>query len=215
MCTKFWYHVSDFIKQLKEKIMKEVKIGKQVWMAENLNVDKFVNGDPIKEVKSDLDWQKAAKNKQPAWCYFENNSSNGVIYSKLYNWYAVNDKRGLAPKGWCIASLKDWEQLNDFLGGDNIAGQKIKSQRGWKENGNGTNSSGFAALPGGSRGEEGEFWKYNVGYQGNWWTSTEYTKDDSFYWYLDYKADNYDVSTDFGYSDTTKGQGFSVRCIKV
>jgi uncharacterized protein (TIGR02145 family) len=194
--------------------MKEVKIGKQIWMAENLNVDKFRNGDPIKEAKTEEEWLRAAKNKQPAWCYFENDSVNGKIYGKLYNWFAVNDKRGLAPKGWRVASLEDWEQLNDLLGGDNKAGQKIKSKSGWKENGNGTNSSGFSALPGGQRGDEGDFWSYNIGFKGNWWSSTEYDNESAYYWYLDHVAANYDITTDFGYSDIFKGNGHSIRCIR-
>jgi uncharacterized protein (TIGR02145 family) len=193
--------------------MKEVKIGKQIWMTENLNVDSFINGDPIKEAKTNEEWLQAAENKQPAWCYFENDSVNGKIYGKLYNWFAVNDKRGLAPKGWRIASLEDWEQLNDFLGGDNKAGKKIKNKIGWKENGNGTNSSGFSALPGGNR-HKGEFWLYSIGYKGHWWSSTEYNNESAFYWYLDNVADNYDISTDFGYSDSFKGNGYSIRCIR-
>jgi len=79
-----------------------VNIGTQTWMAKNLNVSIFANGDPIPEVKTNEEWKKAAEEKKPAWCYYENDPANGAIYGKLYNWYAVSDPRGLAPKGWHI-----------------------------------------------------------------------------------------------------------------
>jgi len=86
-------------------------IGDQVWMAANLNTDKFANGDQIPEAKSEKAWIEACTKKQAAWCYFENKSKNGKIYGKLYNWYAVNDPRGLAPKGWRIPTAEDVEKL--------------------------------------------------------------------------------------------------------
>jgi uncharacterized protein (TIGR02145 family) len=88
------------------------RIGDQTWMATNLNTDKFANGDQIPEAKSEKAWIEACTKKQPAWCYFENKSKNGKIYGKLYNWYAVNDPRGLAPKGWRIPTTEDVEKLN-------------------------------------------------------------------------------------------------------
>ena len=103
---------------------KEIKIGQQVWMVENLNVDKFRNGEIIPEAKTDAEWKKAAENKQAAWCYYNNDSSNGTKYGKLYNWYAVNDPRGLAPKGWHIPSDKEWTDLTDYLGGIGRAGAR-------------------------------------------------------------------------------------------
>ena len=119
----------------------EVTIGKQVWMSENLNVDKFRNGDPIPEAKTDEEWEKAGENGEPAWCYYNNNPDNGDRYGKLYNWFAVNDPRGLAPEGWKIPSDEDWTRLTDFLGGESVAGQKMKSTEFWAdidgESGNG------------------------------------------------------------------------------
>ena len=87
---------------------KTVQIGTQVWMTKNLDVSSFRNGDPIPEAKTDEEWKKAEENKQPAWCYYDNNSANGAKYGKLYNWYAVNDPRGLAPIGFRVPTDEDW-----------------------------------------------------------------------------------------------------------
>jgi len=166
----------------------EVTIGKQVWMSENLNVDKFRNGDPIPEAKTDEEWEKAGENKQPAWCYYDNDPANGAKYGKLYNWYAVNDPRGLAPEGWKIPSDEDWTRLTDFLGGESVAGKKMKSTEFWADNdgesGNGTNESGFSGLPGGGRDNNGTF--NGIGKYGYWWSSTEFDTYDAWARYLDY-----------------------------
>ena len=127
----------------KKEWEKEIKIGQQVWTTENLNVDKFRNGEIIPEAKTAAEWHKAGENKQAAWCYYNNDSSNGTKYGKLYNWYAVNDPRGLAPEGWHIPSDQEWTDLTNYLGGVEQAGAKMKSKEGWLENGNGTNESGF------------------------------------------------------------------------
>ena len=105
-----------------------VTIGSQVWMTKNLNVDKFRNGDPIPQAKTDEEWENARENKHPAWCYYENDPANGAKYGKLYNWYAVNDSRGLTPEGWKIPSDEDWNRLTDFLGGKWKASTKMKTQ---------------------------------------------------------------------------------------
>ena len=120
-----------------------VKIGSVNWSEKNLAVSQFRNGDNIAEVKTDEEWEKFGNQKKPAWCYYQNDSSNGTKYGKLYNWYAVNDKRGLAPSGWHIATDDEWQLLIDGLGGDEAGGSKIKNTTGWNRNGNGNNSSGF------------------------------------------------------------------------
>ncbi len=94
------------------KVYKTVDLGNQTWMAENLNVSTFRNGDTIPEVKTTEEWIKAGKEGKPAWCYYDNDTANGRIYGKLYNWYAVDDKRGLAPKGWHIPSNNEYGNLN-------------------------------------------------------------------------------------------------------
>jgi uncharacterized protein (TIGR02145 family) len=107
---------------------KTVRIGTQVWMTKNLDLATFRNGDPIPEAKTVEEWKKAGENKQPAWCYYNNDSTNRVNCGKLYNWYAVNDPRGLAPEGYHIPSEKEWETLEDFVDG---AEEKLKSKSGW------------------------------------------------------------------------------------
>ncbi len=148
-----------------------VSIGSQVWMTKNLDVSTFRNGDSIHEAKSDQEWLKAGENKQPAWCYYENNPANGVKYGKLYNWFAVTDPRGLAPVGYHIPSDKEWTVLTDYLGGEEKAGNKMKSKDDPKSVGTGTNGSGFSGLLGGYRfNNDGAY--YQIGRIGYWWSST-------------------------------------------
>jgi uncharacterized protein (TIGR02145 family) len=157
-----------------------VTIGTQVWTTKNLDVSTFRNGDSIPECKTNEEWEKAGQNNQPAWCYYENNPANGAKYGKLYNWNAVNDPRGLAPEGFHIPSNSEWTQLIDFCGGLEIAGVKLKSSVGWNKfqqgSGNGTNSSGFNALPGGYRSvfvsDREDLGFGAILYSGYWWSST-------------------------------------------
>jgi len=183
-----------------------VTIGTQVWMTKNLDVSTFRNGDPIPEAKTNEEWKKAGENKQPAWSYYENDPKNGAKYGKLYNWYAVNDSRGLAPVGYHIPTDAEWTTLTTFLGGESVAGTKMKSKSGWAENGNGTNASGFSGLPGGYRGSSGPF--NDVGYYGYWWSSTEYDAFSAWSRDLDYGIGG------VGRYGDGKRNGFSVRCLR-
>ena len=104
-------------------------------------------------------------------------SEERAMYGKLYNWYAINDPRGLTPEGWHIPSDEEWKLMIDSLGGKASAGRKMKSTNGWNsisENGNGTNESGFDGLPNDIRQRNGRF-KY-VGYFGYWWGSNNYNR---------------------------------------
>ena len=186
--------------------VKQVIIGTQVWMAKNLNVATFCNGDPIPQAKTAEEWINAGVNGRPAWCYYNNDPANGTNYGKLYNWYAVNDPRGLAPKGWHIPTRDEWTVLTDFLGGTEIAGTKMKSKTGWKNSSNGTNSSGFNGLPGGDRSHSGSF--YLVGSYGYWWSSTEASTSSAWSHALSYDSDH-----GSSYYDS-KGYGFYVRCLR-
>ncbi|MFN5460427.1 MAG: fibrobacter succinogenes major paralogous domain-containing protein [Bacteroidota bacterium] len=114
-----------------QELYPSVKLGSQEWMISNLSIVTFRNGDTIPLAKTAEEWEKAGENGQPAWCYYDNNTLNGEKFGKLYNWYAVNDSRGLAPIGWHIANDKEWKQLSDYIGGEKLAGKKLKSSAGW------------------------------------------------------------------------------------
>lgn len=192
-----------------------VKIGNQIWMKKNLNTDKFQNGELIYQAKSSEDWDKATLEKEAAWCYYEFDSANEKKYGRLYNWYAVNNPKGLAPKGWHIPSDKEWDQLTEFLEGKEMAGHKMKSEEGWQnngyENGNGSNESGFSALPGGHLTLGfAKFAFMNGGYGASFWTSTPFGDDAA----LDrrvYNSENHLHKSIYGES---KFVGMSVRCVK-
>ncbi len=162
--NKIKNELDPFYKELTRLLedVNEITINKQVWMAKNLNVDKFRNGDPIPEAKTDEEWHKAGDNGQPAWCYYNNDPANGGKYGKLYNWYAVNDSRGLAPVGYHIPSIYEWTIPTDY--------------------------SELSVLPGGGRGGSGEFGA--IGDYGFWWSSTEYDTDHAWYRGVNYSYGN-------------------------
>lgn len=191
-----------------------IKIGNQEWMSKNLDVDKFRNGDIIPEAKSKEEWIQASDLKQPAWCYYNNDSANFGKYGKLYNWYAVNDERGLAPEGWHIPKYDEWTILIDYLGGENVAGHKMKSTSGWENNGNGTNESGFGGLPAPCRSSDGAFADV-IGYSCCWWCYTEDGSSSSWYSSLSCKDSSvfrYDLKRNK--LESGRGRGLYVRCIK-
>jgi hypothetical protein len=106
-----------------------VTIGTQVWMTKNLDVSTFRNGEIIPEAKTPEEWEAAKENKQAAWCYYDNNPANGTKYGKLYNWYAVNDPRGLAPEGWHVPTDQEWNVLEESIDPElnsPLAGSKMK-----------------------------------------------------------------------------------------
>ena len=184
----------------------EVKIGTQIWTTKNLEVSTFRNGEAIPEAKSKDEWEKASNNKQPAWCYYNNDSKNGKVYGKLYNWYAVNDPRGLAPKGYHIPSDAEWRVLIDFLGGEGKAGEKMNSTSGWIYKGNGNNSSGVNVLPGGYRDSNG--WLYDITEKSYFWSSSEDSWDDACWVrFLTYDGNVYRKYF-------SKDNGLSVRCLR-
>jgi uncharacterized protein (TIGR02145 family) len=171
----------------------------------NLIVSTFRNGDSIPEAKSNKEWVAAGESGKPAWCYYNNDPSNGPKYGRLYNWYALNDPRGLAPAGWALSSDVDWAKVVSFLGGQSSAGRKMKSLTGWIDGNNGSNECGFAGLPGGYRIENGLF--QNLGNIGIWWSSTESKTLTAFDHYLT-QGGSLDESS------SPKQRGESVRCLK-
>ena len=140
----------------------------------------------------------------PAWCYYDNDPGNGKKYGKLYNWYAVNDSRGLAPDGYHIPNDSEWTALENLLGVE--PGKKLKSKNGWENSGNGTDLIGFNALPGGYRNDKYIF--ANITYSAFFWSATEDNNYSSWSRYLN--ANNGNVVRILNY----KSVGASVRCIR-
>ena len=154
-----------------------IVIGTQNWMRENLDVLTYRNGDIIPQVTDAAEWASLTTG---AWCFYNNSPMDAVGYGKLYNWYAVNDPRGLAPQGWHIPSIAEWKILSDTLGGDAVAGGKVKTPGALYVDSGGiwgppnvgaTNESGFTALPSGYRLQNGAF--ANRGTHTFWWGAEE------------------------------------------
>ena len=199
-------------KVVSETTFEEVKIGKQTWMAKNLDVAHFRNGDSIPEASTEEEWISAGEKKQPAWCYYKSDPKNGKKYGKLYNWHAVNDSRGLAPLGYHIPSDVEWTKIVKYLGGEDKAGEKLKNNSGWKNDGDifslssGNNESDFSGLPAGSRYLNGNFFGKNQ--ECYWWTDSQFNTAYAWLRYLSYGY----IRVDRSYQE--KEQGLSVRCIK-
>ena len=183
-----------------------IVIGTQQWMEKNLDVMTYRNGDVIPQVTDETVWAGLTTG---AWCYYNNDPLNGAIYGKLYNWYAVNDPRGLAPQGWHIPTDAEWTTLSTLLGGESAAGGKMKTTgttRWAAPNTSATNESGFAGLPGGFRSFNGAFG--DVGDVGRWWSATE------FYSALALARSLYCGFGYLGRANYGKESGFSVRCLR-
>ena len=189
-------------------VYQTVTICNQTWTKSNLNVSHYRNGDVIPQVTDPTAWANLTTG---AWCYYEDTSYpngilNGVTYGKLYNWYAVNDPRGMAPAGYHIPSDTEWTTLTTCLGGENVAGGKLKqtgTQYWLDPNTGATNESGFSALPGGSRNSMGDMGDY-----GCWWTSSQYSTNNAIYRCI--KSNSASLFS----NNTLKQLGFSVRCVK-
>jgi uncharacterized protein (TIGR02145 family) len=183
-----------------------IQIGTQKWQAKNLDVAFFRNGDPIPQVTDPTAWANLTTG---AWCYYNNDSTLGTKYGKLYNWYAVNDPRGLAPTGWHIPSEAEWMTLSTTLGGFSVAGGKMKEAGtlNWTSpNTGGNNNSGFTGLPGGGRANVGVF--FDASNLGGWWSSTVFDTAFAFLFFLSHDASG------IGGNNFYKQIGLSVRCLK-
>jgi uncharacterized protein (TIGR02145 family) len=184
-----------------------VQIGNQVWMSENLKTSRYRNGGSIPYVVGNSDWQAQTTG---AWSYYDHDAANGAIYGKLYNWYnTLGDT--LCPTGWHVPSDNEWTILTDYLGGENIAGGKMKSigTDYWNEPNTGeTNESGFSALPGGARYYEGSF--FHIRDFAFFWSASE--SDISFAWSRYLNSNNGYVNRIL--SINSKSSGASVRCLK-
>ena len=186
-----------------------IVIGTQQWMSKNLDVAFYRNGDQIPQVANEAAWNALTTG---AWCYCNNQSIMGNKYGKLYNWYAVNDPRGLALQGWHIPSNAEWNVLETALGGFRVAGAEMKEagtltwQTPYYTSGTeGNNNSGFAGLPGGGR-FSGLFFGNFL--SGLWWSATEADAASAFYLRLNH--DDIRIST----GAFKKRDGFSIRCVR-
>ncbi len=177
-----------------KKGFKTITIGSQVWMTENLSVSVFRNGDIIPEAKTTTEWLAAYKSESPVWCYYNNDPKNGKKYGKLYNWYAANDPRGLAPEGWHIPVDKEWRMLISASGGSGVAFSKLKA------------SNGFAALPAGARYYKNASFNH-MGKITFWWTASKNDKWNAWYHAMHFSYRR--VGRDNGGMNT----GHSVRCV--
>lgn len=184
---------------------KIVLIGDQTWNGRNLDVEVFANGALIPQATTDQEWSAAANKQTPAWCYYDEDPANGEAFGKLYNWYAVADPRGLCPSGWHVPSDEEWSQLEEFLGGSEVAGAKLKSAKLWLINGNGPDEYEWSGVPGGIRNSAGAFAAINM--TGAWWSSSENFQS-AWNRYMYHESENvarYSLS---------KASGMSVRCVK-
>jgi len=187
-------------------VYKTITIGTQVWMVENLRTTKYRNGDPIPNVTDSTAWSSLTTG---AYCNYNNDANFSTIYGSLYNWNAVNDSRNIAPTGWHVPSDTEWTILTTFLGGESVAGGKLKETvtTHWlSPNTGATNETGFAALPCGDRSFVGKF--EVVGFDGIWWSSTAGDISSAWYRFVYFSGS----SVTRGSSSQTSG--FSVRCVK-
>jgi uncharacterized protein (TIGR02145 family) len=195
-----------------------VTICNQIWTKNNLDVSNYRNGDAIPQVTDMNEWANLSTG---GWCWYQNDSTNYAQYGKLYNWYAINDPRGLAPVGWHVPSDLEWNKLVTCLDVNadttciyciqsSLAGAKMKESgtTHWlAPNTGATNSSGFNALPGGCRLNYGPF--NGAGNQyGFWWSTTAFTT--SSFWYRTLSYSNSEITK----YDISKTAGLSVRLIK-
>lgn len=174
---------------------KSVAIGPQEWMAENLHVSTFRNGDPIPQAKAAEEWLAAYRSESPAWCYYNNDPKQGEKFGTLYNWYAVNDVRGLCPLGWHVPTDTEWQTLILSSGGMKAAFAKLKAV------------DGFAAQPSGARYFKDASFNH-LGTVGFWWSASKNDKWNV--WYHALHFGHQQVGRDNGGMNT----GHSVRCVR-
>lgn len=182
-----------------------ISIGDQVWVTGNLNVTHFRNGDEIQEAKTPEEWILLGNERKPAWRLKNGTEDNGKKYGRLYNWYAVTDPRGLAPRGWHIPSDEEWKKMTDFLGGEIMASFSLRSV-GLGTEGDKQPVAAFSGLPAGCCSEAGMI--FGFGSNAYWWTSTEHDPAGAWVRMLDY------VRCSMNSMAFNKQRGLSVRCIR-
>jgi len=185
-------------------VYKTVRVGDQWWMVENLKVTHYRNGDTIPEVIDNDEWVNLSTGAQ---CAF-----NDSIYGKMYNWYALDDERNIAPEGWHVPTYNEWQTLINYLGGNEIAGGKLKDTSSlWRDNVGATNESGFTALPGGYREWLGGF--ISVGIAAKFWmhslSDLPHSTGRPWAIRLSYHTTAVEIT-----ANSYKYYGLSVRCVK-
>jgi len=185
-------------------VYKTVVIGTQTWMAENLKTTRYTDKESIPYVPDVKIWDNLTSG---AYSFYKNDSSNIETYGLLYNWYAINDNRNVCPAGWYIPGNKEWSELSVFLGGDSVAGGKLKESgtTHWlTPNTGAVNSTGFTALPGGYD----DVGSYQLGTGCNFWSASDTLHLVAWYWALWFWR------ADFNPYIGGKQHGFSIRCIR-
>jgi len=171
-------------------------------------VTHYRNGKAIPKATGNSEWSKLNKG---AFSNYDNNASNAATYGRLYNWYAVNDKQGIAPEGWHVPSNAEWQILIDYLGGEDIAGSKLKevgSEHWYCDKANGTNEVGFCALPGGFRDGNWDIFT-NIRGGANFWSSLDEDSGDNA-WTFRLGCTSLDIKR----TTCAKTYGLSIRCVK-
>jgi uncharacterized protein (TIGR02145 family) len=205
ICLYFLIFLLINCSQVREKELYEsVVFCGEEWMLSTLSIDKFRNGDIVPEAKTDEAWALAIKEKKPAWCYYNNDPELGKIHGKIYNWYAITDIRGLAPKGWRIADDTDWSNLTNCFNGQKDVVERMKLFF--------SDSTDFTfedfMTYGGTRGGHGAFNQLNE--YGRYFTTTEILLDTRHVWRRTISIyDNHILS--FG---VNKEDGLYVKCVK-
>lgn len=212
------FTTQEAVTDIDGNVYNTVIIGTQEWMAENLKVTHYRNGDAIQNVTDATEWSNLTTG---AYCNYDNDANNAITYGSLYNWYAVNDSRNIAPEGWHVPSDAEWKTLEMYLG----MSQSDADAEGWRGTDEGgkmketgttrwnspntgaTNESGFSALPGGYRRIYGTY--LSMSYYAKFWSSTEFYSYGAWSRHLHYDYSGV-YRCDFDYGEN----GFSVRCVR-
>ena len=173
-----------------------------IWMSKNLDVAFYRNGDPIPKMTDPAAWAALTTG---AYCYYNNDSiTYAASYGKLYNWYALNDIRGLAPAGWHVPNAGEFQSLTLCTTGGAI--KQVGTISWASPNTGANNNTHFTALPGGSRNPQGTF--FDIGFWGSFWGAAEFNSTNGNFFYLSY---NNSLLQPMNFP---KNNGLSVRCIK-
>ncbi len=194
----------DPVTDIDGNVYKVVKIGDQIWMAENLKATRYNNGDSINIYADNTPWKSATDG---AACYFDNNVAMRDTFGMLYNYHALTGSRNPCPTGWRVSTAQDWLTLIETMGGIAVAGQKLKSDNRWdEEDGSNSNTVGFNAYPAGRRDQNGGF--SHLGRNANFWTTENLDNEKAWIYRLGKTVA--EVFSEF----EVKLYGYSCRCVK-